>query len=122
MKKPPLRPLTSTKAIDASVTAAIRDTGCGRCIITSHQTKSLAIRLKKGPARISGRALFYRCKTASAGGSDVHRAIFAAIIDFDIKVETIAFVETVQASPFNRADVDEAICTAVITLDETKAL
>jgi hypothetical protein len=48
--------------------------------------------------------------------------IFAAVINLDIEGEPVAFVEAVHSGTFNRADVHKAIGSAIIPLDETKAL
>ena len=42
-------------------------------------------------------------------------------IDFDVKLQTVAFIEGNHASAFDRADVDECVRLAVIALDKAKA-
>ncbi len=51
----------------------------------------------------------------------VDRRIFAALIDLDIEIEPVAFVEVAHARTFDRADVHKRIGLAVIALDEAEA-
>lgn len=52
----------------------------------------------------------------------VDGGIFAALIDFDVKIEAVAFIEVTHAGAFDGADMHECVRLAVIALDETEAL
>ncbi|KAG5722746.1 hypothetical protein E4T56_gene15908, partial [Termitomyces sp. T112] len=52
---------------------------------------------------------------------EVDRRVLASSIDFDIELQTVAFVDFTKTRTFDRADVHEGIGLAVITRDEAKA-
>src|SRR3989344_698969 len=52
---------------------------------------------------------------------DVHRGELAAIVDFDVESDAVAFLEAGHASPLHRADVDEGIGLSVVTRDKAEA-
>lgn len=52
----------------------------------------------------------------------VDGGIFAAAVNFNLKFQTIPFLQTRKASAFNRTDVNKCIRLAIITLDETETL
>jgi hypothetical protein len=51
----------------------------------------------------------------------VYRSMFAATIDFDFKLEPVAFVEAGHASAFDSGDMHESIGLSVVALDEAEA-
>jgi hypothetical protein len=54
--------------------------------------------------------------------NEIDGGILAASVNFDIELDSVAFVEAGQAGSLYRADVDECVRLAVITRDEAKAL
>lgn len=52
---------------------------------------------------------------------EVDGGVLAAAIDFDIELQTVAFVERNHPGAFDRADVDESVGLAVIALNEAEA-
>lgn len=53
---------------------------------------------------------------------DVYSSKFAAIVDFDIESNAVAFFQAGHASALDSADVNESVCLIVITRDEAEAL
>ena len=47
--------------------------------------------------------------------------MFAASVDFDVELQTVAFVQIDHAGAFDRADMDKGVGLAVIALDEAEA-
>lgn len=54
--------------------------------------------------------------------NEVDRRMFASSIDFEVKLQLIAFVQFAHARAFNRADMHECVGLAVITSDEAETL
>lgn len=52
----------------------------------------------------------------------VDRSIFAALIDLDVEIESVAFVQTGKPAPLYRADMHKCVGLPVIPLDETETL
>ncbi|MDR6144780.1 hypothetical protein QE363_000573 [Sphingomonas sp. SORGH_AS870] len=52
----------------------------------------------------------------------VHRRIFAATIDFDLELQTVAFVQRTHAGALDGRDVNERVGLAVVALNEAEAL
>ncbi len=55
-------------------------------------------------------------------GLQIDRRIFAATIDLDIEIETVALIEVGHARALDGADMDECIRLTVIALDKAEAL
>ena len=58
----------------------------------------------------------------SAARCEIDGGVFSAIIDLDIEIDPVTFVERMDASALDGADMDEAIGSAIVTLDEAEAL
>src|SRR3546814_12126521 len=53
---------------------------------------------------------------------DVHRCELAAVVDFDVESDAVAFFEAHHAGALDRADVDKGIGLSVVARDKAKAL
>ncbi|SBV34963.1 conserved protein of unknown function [uncultured Sphingopyxis sp.] len=53
---------------------------------------------------------------------EVHRGELAAVVDFDVESDAVAFVEARHAGALHRADVDEGVGLSVVARDEAEAL
>src|SRR5689334_19316888 len=76
----------------------------------------------KNPASLRKPGLFRSNPEGSAERGEVHRSIFAATINFEFELESVALVEVGHTGAFNRRDVDEGVRLTVIPLDEAEAL
>jgi len=54
------------------------------------------------------------------GRNQIHSRIFAALVDFDIEFEPVAFVQATQACTFDRRNMDKCIGLAIIALDKAE--
>jgi hypothetical protein len=61
------------------------------------------------------------CDENSADG-EIDRREFTAIVNFNVECQPVTFVERMDAGPFNCADVNEAVGSAIITLDKAETL
>ena len=55
-------------------------------------------------------------------GHKINRRVLASSVNFEVELETFAFVDTLQARTFHRADMHECIRLAVIPHEEAEAL